>query len=48
MRLDHLLSREYITTDQVQIEWREKFRLKFVESYIVFKVPATDLERVKE
>ena len=38
MRLDHLLSREYITTDQVQIEWREEFRLKFVESYIVFKV----------
>ena len=48
MRLDHLLSREYINTDQVQIEWREEFRLKFVESYIVFKVPATDLERVKE
>ena len=48
MRLDHLLSREYITTDQVQIEWREEFRLRFVESYIVFKVPATDLERVKE
>ena len=48
MRLDHLLSREYITTDQVQIEWREEFRLKFVESYIVFKVPGTDLERVKE
>ena len=37
MRLDHLLSREYTTTDLVQVAWREG-SFEFVgSSCIVFK-----------